>query len=372
MTFLIVTHAAHNEYEGKYFAYGPYIREMNLWIKDTDQVLIIAPLNKAEPGAIDLFYQHDNINFIPVPSFSIQGAGSVLSTILKLPVLFFKTFMAMRKASHIHLRCPGNMGLIGLIVQVLFPFKKKTVKYAGNWDNYEGEHISYKMQKRMSKNTFLSRNTQVLIYGQWPDFTKNCLPFFTASYREKDKEPVHYRTTKDPLINLVFLGTLDERKRPEYAIEAISILEKKGFKNVHLDIVGDGPFAKLCEEKINQFGLQEKVTLHGNIPPSQVSTFLDRAHMLIFLSRMEGWPKVVAESMWWGCVPVTTAVSCVPWMLNYGTRGVLVDRTPEAAAEAISLLLNDPEKYALMQAGAVEWSRQYTLERFESQVKTLL
>jgi len=373
MTFLIVTHITHKYFNGAYYGYGPYIREMNLWIKDADKVLIVASVDATEkPDAIDLAYLHPAIKFIPVPAFSLVGASAVLRTLLKIPGILLTTFKAMRKADHIHLRCPGNMGLIGLFVQVLFPAKKKTVKYAGNWDDYQGEHRSYKMQKAIARNIFLSKNTQVLIYGQWPNFTKNCLAFFTASYRENDKKPIQLKSLNDDKIRIIFLGTLDERKRPEYAIEVISLLEKRGFNNILLDIVGQGPFESLCKEKINELGLQDKVTLHGNVPPSDVATFLNRSHLLVFLSRMEGWPKVVAESMWWGCVPVTTAVSCVPWMLADGKRGVIVDRNPAAAAEAIAYLLNVPEKYAALQTAAVAWAREYTLDRFENEIKKLV
>jgi hypothetical protein len=44
---------------------------------------------------------------------------------------------------HIHLRCPGNMGLIGCFIQMLFPSKTKTAKYAGNWVPNNLGPISY-------------------------------------------------------------------------------------------------------------------------------------------------------------------------------------------------------------------------------------
>jgi hypothetical protein len=31
--------------------------------------------------------------------------------------------------------------------------------------------------------------------------------------------------------------------------------------------------------------------------------------------------KAIAEGMFWGCIPVGTAVSCVPFMLDEGKRG---------------------------------------------------
>jgi hypothetical protein len=40
-------------------------------------------------------------------------------------------------------------------------------------------------------------------------------------------------------------------------------------------------------------------------------------------SNSEGWPKAIAEGMFWGCVQLQTAVSCVPYMLDYGKEGLL-------------------------------------------------
>src|SRR5690606_34200508 len=48
------------------------------------------------------------------------------------------------------------------------------------------------------------------------------------------------------------------------------------------------------------------------------------SHFLILASKSEGWPKAVAEAMFFGCILIVTPVSCVPWMLNYGSRGILI------------------------------------------------
>ena len=36
-----------------------------------------------------------------------------------------------------------------------------------------------------------------------------------------------------------------------------------------------------------------------------------RAHFLVFISKSEGWPKVVAEAMFWKCLPISTAMYLV-------------------------------------------------------------
>jgi len=76
--------------------------------------------------------------------------------------------------------------------------------------------------------------------------------------------------------------------------------------------------------------------------------------------------------MWWGCIPITTAVSCVPQMLGNGERGYLVLNKPEVISEIIVDSLKNPDRTNQMKNLAKEWSRQYTLERFEEEILKLL
>ena len=38
MTFLIVNNVAHKHFNGAYYAYGSYIKDMNLWINKKDEL----------------------------------------------------------------------------------------------------------------------------------------------------------------------------------------------------------------------------------------------------------------------------------------------------------------------------------------------
>jgi hypothetical protein len=78
MTFTIITHVSHKHYLGSYYAYGPYVREMNLWLKYVDEVIIVAPLdNNRSPGSIDLSYDHDRISFLKIPQFDILSPKTI-------------------------------------------------------------------------------------------------------------------------------------------------------------------------------------------------------------------------------------------------------------------------------------------------------
>ncbi len=369
MRFLIVTHVQHKAHGGKIYAYGPYVREMNLWFKHVDEVMVVAPLREEAPSPIDEPYAKD-VRFLRVPAFSLIGASEMLKTLVKLPLIKTQIFRGMLAADHIHLRLPGNMGLLGSLIQTVFPAKPKTVKYAGNWDPQSAQPWSYRLQKKIVSSPVLTRHAKVLVYGEWPGQSSNIVPFFTASYSETDKEPVEVRDLQAPL-RALFVGSLIEGKRPALAVDAVGLLRSRDI-NIRLDIYGDGPVRTDLEKRIAEQKLNDAVRLHGKQSAETVREAYKQAHFLIFPSRSEGWPKVVAEAMWWKCLPVTTRVSAVPYMLDEGRRGSLVEPDAEAIAREITGYLQNPSLYKEKAEAAAAWSRQFTLERFEREIAELL
>jgi len=371
MTLLIISHVVHKQSQGHFYAYGPYVREMNLWIKYADKIVIVAPVdNKKEPSQIDILYDHNELKLLKIPQIDILSLSSILRAVFLLPIIIFSVLRGMIMADHIHLRCPGNVGLIGCFLQVLFPFKRKTAKYAGNWDWNRKQPWSYRLQQKILRNTFLTRNMTALVYGEWPDRTKNIKPFFTASYSEKERIPV----LKRPLskgVNLAFVGTLTANKSPLTSLEVLRELKAKGIE-ANLTFCGDGSQRIILEQKICDFGLKDNVSLLGNISAEKVKEVLVDSHFLIFISRSEGWPKAVSEAMWWGCLPITTSVSCVPWMLDNGKRGELVSGMANEVSEIIERYLYDENSFEIKSRKAMEWSRIYTLEKFESEIHKLI
>jgi glycosyltransferase involved in cell wall biosynthesis len=370
MKFLIITHVMHKRQGTQIGGYAPYVREMNLWLKHVNEVMIVAPLDEqATWNAIDLAYTHSNLRFVRVPAFSFTSLGEVLKSMWVLPVICFQILRAMSWASHIHLRCPGNMGLLGCLLQVFFPTKPKTVKYAGNWGSYAGEALTYRWQKRLLSNTWWTRRAQVLVYGEWPGQTTNIKSFFTATYHQNELEPLAEKPLQQPL-QLVFVGTLEVGKRPEASIGTVALLREQSI-TAHLHLLGEGSMRTGLQQLIAEQDLGGQVFLHGNVSKDALKDYYRKAHFLVFLSRSEGWPKAVAEAMWWGCVPITTPVSCVPWMLAQGERGFLAEDAT-AAVRAIVQCLTEPESYTHKAAKAAEWSRQFTLENFEEAIVQIM
>lgn len=371
MRFLIVSNAPIVLKGNESFAYAPYLKEMDIWAKYSDEIAFSCPQWKNEKGLLVSKISFKINRKFWLYDFDIKSINSIVKSLVFIPLNTIILFRAFLWADHIHLRCPGNVGLLACFIQILFPHKKKTAKYAGNWDPNAKQPYTYRLQKWILSNTFLTRNIKVLVYGEWPKQTKNIKPFFTASYSIKDLEiPVKERNLLDK-INFLFVGTLSSGKRPVYAIKLIQKLINKGF-DVHLNVLGEGKEKDKLLCYIEENNLSELITLYGNKTSEEVKSWYLKSDFLILPSKSEGWPKVVAEAMFLGCVPLVTPISCVPYMLDDENRGGLLTLDINRDVEMIKDLINNQMTYQEKRNNALQWSRKYTIEYFESEIVNLV
>ncbi|RED19560.1 glycosyltransferase involved in cell wall biosynthesis [Flavobacterium cutihirudinis] len=370
MKFAIITHVCHIKSNNQYYGYAPYIREMNIWLKDVDKVIVVAPLMQGNPTEIDIPYKNDKIDFYKVQDFDFVNVENSFRSVLKLPKIFWNIFWAMKKADHIHLRCPGNMGLLGCIAQIFFPSKKKTAKYAGNWDQKSKQPATYCLQKWILSNTFLTRNMQVLVYGEWENQSKNIKSFFTATYSDSEKEIVIKNNIESDSV-FIFVGSLVSGKNPIYAVKLVEQLVKNN-KKVLLNIFGEGIERVNLENYIKSNQLENFVFLHGNQSKETLKQFYKKSHFVILPSKSEGWPKAIAEGMFWRCVPLATNVSCVPFMIDYGKRGILLEMNVKKDLAQVKEIILDQNKFEEMSKLASVWSQNYTIDEFEIEIEKLL
>jgi len=370
MKFAIITHVIHKKLGNQYFGYTPYVREMNVWGRYASELLVVGSVDSQQPTAIESSYAHNRIAFFEVEVIDLLSWKSRVSAAFKLPRIAWQIFKAMYQADHIHLRCPGNIGLIGCWVQILFPFKPKTAKYAGNWDPKAQQPWSYRLQRWILSNTFLTRNMQVLVYGEWEGSSKNIKPFFTATYWETEKEPLQSLSFANT-IRFVFVGTLSKGKRPMYAVTLVEALFKRGYA-VQLELYGEGSERAALEQYIEKHLLGSIITLKGNQSQEVVKAAYQNSHFVLLPSQSEGWPKAIAEGMFWGCVPLATSISCVPYMLDYGERGVLLATQLEKDVQQVLTILDDEGNYLDKRKKASEWSRRYTLDVFEHEIQRIV
>lgn len=371
MSFVVVTHAPLSYHGGKIYGYAPYIREMNIWCRQVSSVIFVCPAEAYNEQELLMALEPPaRFKHVAIPDFNLLGWRNVLKALPAMLVCSINIIWAMLLASHIHLRCPGNMGLLGCVWQIFFPWKPKTAKYAGNWDWKSRQPATYRWQQRILSNTWLTHRMQALVYGEWPGATRNIKAFFTATYSEADKVPTPPRSLQGS-IQLMFAGTFSPGKQPLLSVQVVQALQQAGHPVV-LHMFGAGEQWQEVNDYVQAHGLTRVVHLHGNQPAPIVKAHFQQSHFLLFISRSEGWPKVVAESMFWGCVPITSAVSCVPQMVGQGSRGTLVTDNVAEIVAAIENWLQHPAAYAAASQEGMEWSRQFTLEKFETEIVAML
>jgi glycosyltransferase involved in cell wall biosynthesis len=213
---------------------------------------------------------------------------------------------------------------------------------------------------------------QVLVYGDWENSTENVKSFFTATYYEKEKHAVEIRNTNQKPIRFIFVGTLTKGKNPYYGIEIVKSLNNSGI-HATIDLYGDGILYEEIQAFVIEKKIQEFVFLKGNLTKESLIEVYKKTHFLVLQSgSFEGWPKVVAESMFWGCVPLAIPTSVVPQMLDGGKRGLLLTANLKVDIDSITIIIKDNVLYQQKATEALAWSRKYTLDVFEEEIEKLI
>jgi teichuronic acid biosynthesis glycosyltransferase TuaC len=133
---------------------------------------------------------------------------------------------------------------------------------------------------------------------------------------------------------VVAVGSLIEQKGHQLLVRAIELISGR-HPNVHLYILGHGPYLKTLERLIETLGLNGRVHLAGKRPNEELKLWFSMATMSCLASSREGWPNVVSESLACGTPVIATKAGGIPEILNRPELGILVERTPESIAAGL-------------------------------------
>jgi glycosyltransferase involved in cell wall biosynthesis len=174
---------------------------------------------------------------------------------------------------------------------------------------------------------------------------------------------------------LLAVGRLDEIKGFDVLVEACARLRDAGVP-FSCEIVGEGELRSSLEERVRSLRLEGSVALLGALAQEDVRARLYRASVFVMPSvvaadgNMDGIPVALMEAMAAGLPVVSTTVSGIPEIVTDGSNGRLVPpRDPEALADMIRSLLDDPEGRRRLAAGARETvERQFNAAREASRL----
>ena len=136
-------------------------------------------------------------------------------------------------------------------------------------------------------------------------------------------------------------------------------------------LVGDGPLRSQLEDMSQELGLAPKVIFFGE--QRDVGTYLSAFDIATLTSETEGCSNALLEAMALGKPVVATDVGGNREVVRHSETGFLVPRgNPEALAEAIVALVQDPDTALAMGQRAKEWVvTQFSLAKMVHEYQSL-
>jgi len=170
------------------------------------------------------------------------------------------------------------------------------------------------------------------------------------------KQPKEYPEREIKIVS--FLTGWGKRKNPQPALKAFSLLRKEYGKKIEYHLFGPG--YELNGEGYNwakKNNLIEGVYFNGSIPHHKVMEILSDYSILLHSAKEESFGMTLIEAMAKGLPVVAGKDSgAVPWVLNYGENGILVDITShQKIAEGILRLINDNILYKELSLNGIKY-----------------
>lgn len=143
---------------------------------------------------------------------------------------------------------------------------------------------------------------------------------------------------------LIFVGSLIERKGVVFLIKAISALVAK-HPDIQLLIIGEGKDRSSLEALTKELDLQENITFMGTQPQTRVSELMRESCLFILPSIEEGQGVVLVEAMASGTPCIGSRIGGIPDVITPEV-GALVDvGDMQGLTAAIDTFVSDDESW---------------------------
>jgi glycosyltransferase involved in cell wall biosynthesis len=138
-----------------------------------------------------------------------------------------------------------------------------------------------------------------------------------------------------------FLGRLTFQKDPLLFLEVLRRLSPRGYS---AKIIGGGDMEGTVRRYIREHGIEDQVTLTGELSHSDALEAIRDLDVLLMTSRWEGLPRAPLEAMYAGIPVAAPAINGIPEIIADNQTGRLVrHRSPEAFASAVKDLCENPK-----------------------------
>lgn len=309
--------------------------------------------------------QRDNVilHYLPYPRQPVFLAYPSLQKRVHRVLHQIKPDLVHGQSAHIF----GSIALSASYPTVLTPHNihgSETI-YARNWLDRQNIGLQYSLSRRY----FIANVRHILSIS--PYIRHYYEPLVKATFYDIDNPISDSFFELDMNFGLpdqiLFVGLLRARKRPDLALEAFSLASRK-MPKLNLRFAGaitNPAIRTKLDEIITGNDLDGNVEFLEHLSETQLLEAYQEMSILLLTSELETSPMVVEQAMAAGKPVVATAVGGVPYLIEDGRTGILVDpNEPEQIAQALVTLVQNPDLREQMGKA----SREVALSRFKTEV----
>ncbi len=368
---VFISDTPHYRRDGTTVGWAATVREIDVLASQFHEVVHVAPLHRKRVGILSAAYTDPRVRV----RFLREAGGTTLLDKVGVVVAFVGWLRAIEDelgdADVVHVRGPSNVALLTLLLVLVRRQRVHWFKFAGNWHPDHVDAWSYQVQRWLLRNVY---RQPVTVNGSWPDQKPHVHTFINPTFTDDQLAGARAAAAGKTLgstVRFLFVGRLYPTKGPDRALEVVTALRDLGH-DVHLDLVGDGPMADQLRDQAAATDMADRLAVHGWLPRAEIGPFYAGAHFLLLASEWEGFPKVVAEAMAYGAIPLASSIASIPQILGELGVGRVLDPLDVAGfVEAASGYLEDPDRWEVEHQRCFHAARRFSFSRYLDDVRQL-
>ncbi len=237
-------------------------------------------------------------------------------------------------------------------------FSQRSPKLVGTRVQREAREMLLKAFEYADEVVWISQNGKRVFLNNHPEYAAKTSAVVNGI---TDMDHADVPPSTGHKYRLVTTGTVCERKGQYIIVEAMHRMNPEVLKDTHLTVMGIGADYNRLQALRDEYGLQDHITLLGNVPNAEVQQHLCAENIFILMSRNEGLPISILEAMRAGLPVISTKVDGIPEQVDE-RNGILIEPNIDQLVEVLNRLPGlDWE--ALGKGSRIRFENEYTFER---------
>lgn len=160
------------------------------------------------------------------------------------------------------------------------------------------------------------------------------------------------------------LGSMRAMKRTLHQVKAYE-RAKKALPDLQMKIAGHAgsDYGKEVLDYIKKSPYADDIQYLGKVSREEKRLLMQRCHLITVTSVKEGWGLIVTEAASQGTPAVVYNIDGLRDSVRHNETGVVTPERPDALADGIINLLNNPRRYQRLRQAAWDWSKSITFDQ---------